>query len=333
MNRFTLHVLGALALATGIRAQQPDAKPPTEQQQKPPTQEQPKPADEKPTSEEQRVDRRAQSMRDKIASGKQVITHVRVSLRLRNGNKMEGVVKDGRFVERVDGLRFVDASAKERGAGIRLWYSGGRRNYVFLPFADVAQYEVMQRLTQKQLDEIEVELRMKEQRQVADARKDAAKQAEGAPSAPAGETGTPVLGTPAMEQPVGQPTGSPKGQPAVEQAKTKDAKTGAKEGEGDGKDDANVELQRTYFQLLQDYPPAGGWNKERRDEISRRKAVIGANPSDKEKAFVEKFDLWLKACKHFGVDGSATKDNNEEGEDAGSTGTGESKSKGRRSKR
>lgn len=320
MNRSTLHLLGVLVLALPAKAQEPEAKPPTSE---------PKPAGEtKPSVEEQRVDRRAQSMREKIASGKQVVTHVRVSLRLRNGNKMIGVVKDGRFVERVDGLRFVDASAKERGAGIRLWYSGGRRNFVFLPFEDVAEYEVMQRLTQKQLDEIEQELRMKEQKQIAEARKDAPKAGEAAPGAPTGETGTPAPGQMPLDgQPAGQPTGQPAAEPSTGKGKT--AKGETKEAEGEAKEGGDVETQRAYFQLLQDYPPAGGWNKERRDEIARRKAVVGANPSDKEKAFVEKFEMWQKACKHFGVDGSATKDGNEEvGEETDTKG----KSKSRRSK-
>lgn len=323
MNRSSLLVLGALVFTTGLCAQQPVDPPAKEKQEPAPKQESVEP---KPAAEEQRVDRRAQSMRDKIASGKQVITHVRVSLRLRNGNKMMGVVKDGRFVERVDGLRFVDASAIERGAGIRLWYSGGKRNYVFLPFDDVAEYEVMQRLTQKQLDEIELEMSLKE------GNKDALRRTDPAP-APSGETDSPVggaspiggspFGQPGGRQPTGsqasgvEPGAQPVAQPVETGTKTDKTTKGGKADakvEGDtakaGADDTN----KLYFQLLQDYPPAGGWNKERRDEIARRKAVIGATPSEKEQLFVQKFAVWQQACKHFGVDGAGEKDEGKEEE-------------------
>lgn len=111
-----------------------------------------------------RVAERADNMREQIDKGRQVKSHVRVAVRLKNGNKLVGVVKDGRFVERVDGLRFVDAQAKEQGAGIRLWYSGGTRNYVFVPFAHFQSYEVLQRLSQEQLTAMEQEMQMTEQR-------------------------------------------------------------------------------------------------------------------------------------------------------------------------
>ena len=109
-----------------------------------------------------RIAERAESMRKSITAGRQVKAHVKVQIRLQNGNRLSGVVKDGRLVERVDGLRFVDANARDAGAGIRVWYSGGTRSYIFVPFASLKNYQVVQRLSQKQLMELERAMQMTE---------------------------------------------------------------------------------------------------------------------------------------------------------------------------
>jgi hypothetical protein len=180
MKCFLPLVLGA-AVAVSATAQQTGARP----------------AVEPPKTEEQKIDQRAQQMRDNLGAGRQVTTHVRINLRLRNGNKLTGVVKDGRFVERVDGLRFVDANAKDKGAGIRIWYTGGRRNFVFVPFGDMAEYEVLERLSQKQLDEIDASIRLAEQ-----------KPAKAGDSPAAAPTVTPATGTD------GAPGAAPAAEPA-----------------------------------------------------------------------------------------------------------------------
>jgi hypothetical protein len=239
-----------------------------------------------------RTEQRAQSMREQIGQGRTVQSHVRVMVRLKNGNRLQGVVKDGSLVERVDGLRFVEAQAKDRGAGIRLWYTAGARSYVFLPFADFAEYEVMQRLSDKQILDIEGEMQMDERRAAERAAKAAQKAAASAP--PAGET------SPA-------PTAEPAKVPAAKAAKGDAAKTGnektAKEpAAAAAQPGAGNEQEKKWFQLMQTYPPDDGWNKARRDEISRRLAVIGAKPNERELAFVEQFAEWEKAAAHFGVD-------------------------------
>lgn len=111
-----------------------------------------------------RIAERAESMRKSITAGRQVKAHVKVRIRLQNGNRLNGVVKDGRLIERVDGLRFVDANARDAGAGIRVWYSGGTRSYIFVPFASLKDYEVVQRLSQKQLMDLERAMQMTEKR-------------------------------------------------------------------------------------------------------------------------------------------------------------------------
>jgi hypothetical protein len=272
MNR---HLATALCLATAL----------------PLTAQAPSPAPAK--QGDSRLEERAQSMREQLDDGHTVRSHVRVLVRLKNGNKLRGVVKDGRFVERVDGLRFVDAQAKDRGAGIRLWYTSGARNYVFVPFADFAEYQVLQRLSAPELEQMEQELQMEEARK-ADRLATAARAATG--TATGGET-------PAPEHPVdvppapGQETGDTTGGPSAgAKGSTKAATTEPAKGLND------VDQQRAWFALLQDYPPAAGWNKAKRDEIARRKVVIGAVPSANEQKFVEQFAEWEKACQHFAVD-------------------------------
>ena len=143
--------------------------------------------------ESARVEKRAESMRESITKGRQVKAHVKVIVRLKNGNRLTGVVKDGRLVERVDGLRFVDAQARDQGAGIRLWYSGGTRSYIFVPFLSLKNYEVVQRLSQKQLEDIEGEMQMAERRakeREAKAARDAKGEATGTGPAPETLDGT-----------------------------------------------------------------------------------------------------------------------------------------------
>jgi hypothetical protein len=234
-----------------------------------------------PPKENTRVEQRAQSMREQITGGRQVQSHVRVSVRLKNGNKLQGVVKDGRLVERVDGLRFVEAQAQERGAGIRLWYSSGARNYVFVPFADFLEYEVLQRLSSAQIAEIEGEMQMEERR--------AAERAAAAAARAGSNPGGSALSGDTPPAP-GQEPAPAKGKPAPEAT-------------GD-KPPTETEAQaqhRKWFALVNTYAPDDGWNKARRDEIARRMVVVGAKPNELEQAFVDQFAEWEKACSHFGV--------------------------------
>ncbi|MCU0866384.1 MAG: hypothetical protein MUC36_21580 [Planctomycetes bacterium] len=242
----------------------------------------PAPAPQAP-KESPRVEQRAQSMRDQIGSGRHIDSHVRVSVRLKNGNKLSGVVKDGKLVERVDGLRFVEAQAQERGAGVRLWYSSGARNYVFVPFADFAEYEVLQRLSNKQIADIEGEMQMEERR----AAERAAALAERA-KAQASGSALPSDESPAPGQ---EPAAGGAGKPAPAGG---DPAKPAPETEAQAQ-------QRKWFALVNTYSPDDGWNKARRDEIARRLVVVGSKPNELEQAFVDQFAEWEKACKHFAI--------------------------------
>lgn len=260
------------------------------------------------TKKAKRVAERAESMRKGITTGRQVKSHVKVRVRLKNGNRLTGVVKDGRLVERVDGLRFVDAQARDRGAGIRLWYSGGTRSYIFVPFRSLRTYEVVQRLSQQQLLDIEKEMQMTEKRAKERAAREARKaqgKAEGYGAATEKPAGAPDVRSldalkpgvsevggakPATEVPA--PTGTT--QPAAKKSVV------AKVGEG-VKTGADTSKQLLWSELLRKYPPKQGWNEAKKQEIMRRPAVIGAQPSAHEKAFVKQFRDWVQACEHHGI--------------------------------
>lgn len=290
----------------------------------------------KPAKKTARADERARSMRNQITEGRMVKSHVRVRVRLSNGNRLTGVVKDGRLVERVDGLRFVEAQARDRGAGIRLWYTGGTRSYIFVPFDSLKNYEVVQRLSQKQLMEIEKEMQMAEKR-AAERKAAAARRANGKAKGDAKSTTAP--GQP--QQPAGNapPTieglgtwkpGKPGAQaaPTTEQANAEGTETQKAEAQklgADGKPVAGtpgkagkeaktgeakatteeVQQQLKWSELLRKYPPKSGWNEAKKQEIERRQVVIGATPSKFELEFVEQFDDWMQACEHNGIDPNA----------------------------
>ena len=286
----------------------------------------------KPTKHDAaRVLERAKSMRNGITAGRQVKSHVKVRVRLKNGNRLTGVVKDGRLVERVDGLRFVDAQALDAGAGIRLWYSGGTHSYIFVPFASLKTYEVVQRLSQQQLLAMENEMQMAEKRakeREARALRHAKGSATGSVPEAAPETmpatgpegaadrvaALSKFGEPgqAPVQPAGigaTPTSSAAGTTAAgapaETAKPGAGKTEpAKAGEAEAKlGEAKKEL--VWANLLRSYPPKDGWNEAKKKEIARRKVVVGVPPSKFELEFVENFDQWIQACEHNGVDPNA----------------------------
>ena len=241
-----------------------------------------------------RLARRAETMRNQIDAGVVVRSHVRVAVRLKNGNKLRGVVKDGKMVERVDGLRFVDAQAKDTGAGIRLWYTSGARNYVFVPFSDFSEYQVLQRLTPKELEQMESELQIDERKRAEAAAAKAAEQGtpEGAEPVPTAET-DPAAKPPGEQTPAAGDVKPTDGKPT-------DGKPAAGKPEAEATaESALAETHKKWFALLQDYPPAAGWNKAKRDEIARRMVVIGARPSPHEQRFVDQFAEWEKACQHF----------------------------------
>ena len=304
----SLHVV-LLALLTGAAAAQGAG---------------PKPVD--------RTSERARQMRGQIKDGGVLTSHVKVRVKLKSGNRLTGVVKDGRLVERVDGLRFVRAEAGERGAGMRLWLSGTARSFVFVPFDSLESYEVLQRLSPKQLLELWSKLG-EEQAQAAARRKRAEREAaeraaaqatsnspaqaqpskepaaslRNPPPGPDGladwkPTREPAPAASATDAPASEaaaePAADPAADPAVDAAKLeKEPADKPPEAESEQVTVEAVQQQLRWSELLRKFPPSQGWSEARRDEISRRFVVVGTQPSAVEKEFVAQFDEWVKACR------------------------------------
>ncbi len=273
-----------------LPAQQVGTKPkptPSPGTQKPIVPDAPKPATEpiKPTtpvvSGEAPMDRELDAMRQQLVDGRVFRSHVRVTVRLKNGNRVNGVVKDGFVIERIDGMRFVGAEASEEGAGVRIYTYNGRRNYIFIAFGEMEEYRINARLDTQELALFERKVRDDEQ-----ARLKQRAAVEGSPAVPAVEGETAPDSLPVDPAPAAEPTPTTEPIAATEAPKAKPPSV-------------TDELQ-AMFTLLQDYPPADGWNAQKRDEIARRKAVVGANPSAKEQKFVDSFGAWERACAVLG---------------------------------
>lgn len=301
----SLHVLLAALLAGVAVAQQSGSKPAIGSATKP----------------VDRASQRAREMRDQIKDGRVVTSHVKVRVKLKNGNRLTGVVKDGRLVERVDGLRFVRAESRERGAGIRLWFTGAARSYIFVPFDSLESYEVLQRLSPKQLLELWANLG-KEQARAGASKARAAGGAKGreasreelapAPSktapAPSASLRNPPPGPDGLAdwKPTREPEpadAAPSAEPAADEAQPTKEQEGGEPETGAAKVTAEaVQQQLRWSELLRKFPPAQGWSQAKRDEISRRFVVVGAQPSALEKEFVAQFDEWVKACRFHEIE-------------------------------
>ncbi|MCA8942693.1 MAG: hypothetical protein KDB80_09070 [Planctomycetes bacterium] len=118
-----------------------------------------------------------------MREGKLVRANVRVTVRLHNGSRMKGVVKGGRFIERIDGCEFVEAQKPGPNAGLRLWYYDDTDSYIFLPYRSVKHYKIGERLTDAEVSAIakriaESRQQAEEQRKQNLAKSQAQKQAE-----------------------------------------------------------------------------------------------------------------------------------------------------------
>lgn len=212
----------------------------------------------------ERINDRIQHMRKSIDEGLPITTNVQVTVWLRNKYRLRGVVKGGRFVEKVHGLDFVSAEMQTPGAGIRVWYYDNTNSYIFLPFEGIARYKIGARLTEVQIKKIEerIEARTKsaeEKRQAAQARL--------------------------------------KARQALEEGKKKGEEEAAEEVVSEEEKAAKEKEQRRLLALLDEFPPERGWGPEKIKEIERRKIAIGAFPDEKSKRFMGIFEEWMKALK------------------------------------
>jgi hypothetical protein len=108
------------------------------------------------------IRQRIRDARKQMRRGEMVQSHVRVRVKLRNGERLEGVVKNGRFVERPAGLEFIRSDMKVKGSGIRIFFYNGTSGYIFIPYRSIKSYRVLQRLSELEVKSIHDEMRAKE---------------------------------------------------------------------------------------------------------------------------------------------------------------------------
>jgi hypothetical protein len=117
--------LALLTLCAAVPAQQkPQAVP------QPAPQVEAKPAATADASRDAALDREIEAMREKVKEGKAFRSHVRVTVRLNNGNRVQGIVKDGFVVERKkvgDAAGVAHISAGANGHAVRPHRGHGHR--------------------------------------------------------------------------------------------------------------------------------------------------------------------------------------------------------------
>lgn len=192
--------------------------------------------------------------------------NAQVLVRLRNGERIRGLVKGGKFVERAEGLGFADAERVARGAGIRIWYYDGTNSYIFIEYEQIESCSVIRRLTDVEVREISdrMETQAKADRerlsQIDAARLQALK-----------------------DKTEGQ---------------KKDGELGKKLDDLARKEEDSEKLRKIKEKgeaLLKEFPPEEGWGAERLREIQVKKVAIGTFPDSKSRKFVEVYEDWKAA--------------------------------------
>ena len=228
----------------------------------------------------ERIQKEIDTMRRQMQEGTLVRLNVRVTVRLRNENRITGVVKNGRFVERPDGLEFVQADRNTPGAGIRVWYYDGTTSCIFLPYEEIATYSIGQRLTETQVKAIEEKLELERKR--ADEAREAARKAREEEQKRQAEKAQ-------KEQ----------GEKGEKSEKPDDEKTGKGDGSQGGADaktsDQKIEEQtKRLLALVDEFPPSKGWSADKAAEIEKRKITVHVFPNAEEKRFLEVLEDWKR---------------------------------------
>jgi hypothetical protein len=202
-----------------------------------------------------RIRRKVDTMRQAMRDGLIREYNVYVKVRLKNGNRLRGVVKNGRFVELVDGIDFVSAArVSDKRAGMRVWYTVGANSYLFLRYRDIARYTIGSKLSDDQVKSIEHTL----EQDLADTRENYRRMR----AATRARSGQPTL-------------------------KGGTGNTGASS--------KIPELDEAQARLLKDFPPSAGWGKAKLDRLKTRRITLGVYPDERESRFEKVYAEWAKA--------------------------------------
>jgi hypothetical protein len=215
------------------------------------------------TDRKARIREQIDQMRDAIRDGTKLVrTNVRIAVRLHNGNRLRGVIKNGRFIERVDGLDFVPAEKATPGAGVRVWYSDNTNSYVFLQHETIKTYKIGARLSDVEISQIEERIAAdRERAEKARALQVAKQEAE-----------------------------------RKRQEEEKDAKEQATEKQKAAEQaDLQAKEDARLLKLLTEFPPEAGWGPDRVREIQQHAIAVGVPPDEKSKRFMDVFGDWQRA--------------------------------------
>jgi hypothetical protein len=217
------------------------------------------PQDHRDRRVRQRIEAEVAQKRDAMREGRVIRTNAAVKVRLKNGSRLGGVIKNERLVELPDSLDFVQADIDTPGAGLRIWYYDNTNSYIFLRYSDVQSYRIEGRLTDVEVKAIEARIE-EAKRKAEQQRLDAIARAQGK------REGDPKLPDPDAEQ------------------KAKEAAD-------------KLAAEEQLLQLLTEFPPEQGWGEGRARQIEAKKITLGVYPDPKSKRFLDIFSDWQKALK------------------------------------
>lgn len=210
----------------------------------------------------ERIEKELERTQRLMREGRLVRANVRVVVRLSNGSRLKGIVKNGRFMERLDEREFVQTNKRGPNSGLRLWYYDGTDSYIFLPFDQIRRYKIGETLTDEEVDEIAkaiaIERRKSEERRKEYVSEKERKRAEAEAAKNGGAEGTPA--TPGGE---------------TEKPESK--------------------LTTAQRALLAEFPPTQGWGLEKLRSLEMRKTTIGVYPNEREKRFIDNYQDWSRA--------------------------------------
>ncbi|MHC4814681.1 MAG: hypothetical protein ACYTGW_15660 [Planctomycetota bacterium] len=206
------------------------------------------------------VREQVEQMRKAMREGRIVRYNVQVKVRLKNGNRIKGIVRNGRFIEKSDGLDFVVTEKRSANAGMRLWYYNGTNSYVFLPYAQIAHYKLGTRLSDKEIRDLERKLVAADRRRREIERQLAEKNRRGK----LGGSGQPAKKEPDDVEKYGR---------------------------------ALIPKERELLKWLEDYPPDKGWGQKKLRDLQVRRITLGVYPNKEEKRFEDNFDKWSEALE------------------------------------
>ncbi len=210
------------------------------------------------------IRKKVEEMRKAMREGRIVRYNMRVKVRLKNGSRLKGIVRNGRFIEKHDGLDFVVTHKRSAHAGLRLWYYNGTNSYIFLPHADINYYKLGNRMTDEQVRDVERRLleaerqrRELERRLLEDRRKREAKRKP------------------------------PEDTKPVDQAEAETRKYGR----------PLTDVERNLLKWLEEYSPDKGWGKTKLRDLQVRRITLGVYPNKEEMRFEKHFAEWTKALE------------------------------------